>query len=147
MICPNFPIKGVKQEFDELVSAVGEPLAYYLWNQNQGYPLTKTSEGKKSKLYNDLVELTGNRIDAMKIKAKTFTESFKEWFGDSKVVDENGEPMIVYHGAPVEKNSMNQDYNFFTESKGEAKTFGNIIHPVFLKIENIKNVDLEEELS
>lgn len=26
------------------------------------------------------------------------TDSFKRWFGDSKVVDENGEPMVVYHG-------------------------------------------------
>lgn len=36
------------------------------------------------------------------------TKSFKEWFGDwennpenaSKVIDENGEPMVVYHGTP-----------------------------------------------
>jgi hypothetical protein len=26
------------------------------------------------------------------------SEAFRRWFGDSKVVDENGEPMIVYHG-------------------------------------------------
>lgn len=25
-------------------------------------------------------------------------ENFKKWFGDSKVVDENGEPLVVYHG-------------------------------------------------
>jgi hypothetical protein len=25
------------------------------------------------------------------------TEEFKQWFGDSKVVDENGNPMVVYH--------------------------------------------------
>ncbi len=28
------------------------------------------------------------------------TPEFKEWFGDSKVVDEKGEPLIVYHGTP-----------------------------------------------
>ena len=36
------------------------------------------------------------------------TQFFKDWFGDwqndpdnaSKVVDENGEPMVVYHGSP-----------------------------------------------
>nr|DAH51597.1 MAG TPA: PolyVal ADP-Ribosyltransferase [Caudoviricetes sp.] len=35
-----------------------------------------------------------------------YTDSFKAWFGDwindpknsSKVIDENGEPLIVYHG-------------------------------------------------
>ncbi len=26
------------------------------------------------------------------------SESFKQWFGDSKVVDEIGEPLPVYHG-------------------------------------------------
>ena len=26
------------------------------------------------------------------------TDAFKTWFGDSKVVDENGEPLVLYHG-------------------------------------------------
>jgi hypothetical protein len=25
---------------------------------------------------------------------------FKKWFGKSKVVDDNGEPLVVYHGTP-----------------------------------------------
>lgn len=28
----------------------------------------------------------------------TESKAFKDWFGDSKVVDENGEPLVVYHG-------------------------------------------------
>lgn len=32
------------------------------------------------------------------IQAKN--EAFRRWFGDSKVVDENGEPLVVYHGTP-----------------------------------------------
>ena len=28
------------------------------------------------------------------------TPAFKSWFGDSKVVNENGEPMVMYHGTP-----------------------------------------------
>lgn len=28
----------------------------------------------------------------------TRSENFQRWFGDSKVVDENGEPLVVYHG-------------------------------------------------
>jgi len=27
------------------------------------------------------------------------TEAFKKWFGNSKVVDENGDPLVVYHGS------------------------------------------------
>jgi len=29
---------------------------------------------------------------------KTNTPAFKKWFGDSKVVDESGKPLVVYHG-------------------------------------------------
>ena len=31
-------------------------------------------------------------------QTRTDTDAFREWFGDSKVVDENGEPLVVYHG-------------------------------------------------
>jgi len=30
----------------------------------------------------------------------TNTSAFRKWFGDSKVVDDNGEPLVVYHGTP-----------------------------------------------
>ncbi len=72
------------------------------------------------------------------------TPSFKAWFGDwendpanaSKVVDENGEPLVVYHGrwrdfhifsdrVPGAKNSM-APYGtaWFTPNKQAAKHFG-----------------------
>lgn len=42
------------------------------------------------------------------------TKAFKNWFGDwitepenaSKVIDENGEPLVVYHGSPYEWNIL-----------------------------------------
>ena len=51
------------------------------------------------------------------------TKSFKEWFGDwendpenaSKVVDENGEPLVVYHG------SNDYGFNIFDPSKADDK--------------------------
>jgi hypothetical protein len=53
--------------------------------------------------------------------AQVRTKAFKEWFGDwendpenaSKVVDENGEPMVVYHGSE-------EDFNVFDKTKGRA---------------------------
>lgn len=33
---------------------------------------------------------------------QTQTEAFKRWFGDSKVVDANGKPLVVYHGSGTE---------------------------------------------
>jgi hypothetical protein len=42
----------------------------------------------------------------------TDSAAFKKWFGDSKVVDENGEPMVVYHGTKA--------FDEYSESEGEA---------------------------
>lgn len=65
------------------------------------------------------------------------TENFKNWFGDwendpenaSKVVDENGEPMVVYHGTkwnPNEEESGNALFKagWFTSIKSRAEGFG-----------------------
>jgi hypothetical protein len=46
---------------------------------------------------NRVNEIIGEQVLAQK-KNITETENFKKWFGDSKVVDENGEPLVVYHG-------------------------------------------------
>lgn len=41
-----------------------------------------------------------------KPKKQTETAAFKEWFGDSKVVDDNGEPLVVYHGTASDIDSF-----------------------------------------
>ena len=87
------------------------------------------------------------------------TPEFKAWFGDwenepknaSKVVDENGEPLIVYHGTPPNFYKFNifQLYNegiFFTDQKWVAKRYSSNydnsefgeLKNVFLKIKNPK---------
>lgn len=82
------------------------------------------------------------------------TKAFKNWFGDwinnsseaSKVVDENGEPLVVYHGSNNEFNifDFNIKYHnvhsvnagWFTPNIGIAKRYGKNIIPVFLNIKN-----------
>ena len=49
IFCPNFSNKQVKQEFDELVQAVGEDMAYLLWDRNNGYALDKAPNGADSR--------------------------------------------------------------------------------------------------
>ena len=97
-MCPNFSNPEVKKEFDELTSMFGENMAYLLWDRNNGHNLDKAPNGQSSKLYKSLLDLTDRRT-AFTIKAKTLTSNFKEWFGNSQVVDENGEPLVVYHGS------------------------------------------------
>lgn len=50
---------------------------------------------------------------------KTDTEAFKNWFGDSKVVDENGKPLVVYHGTAA---NVGDDFAFDPKKIGQNAT-------------------------
>lgn len=83
---------------------------------------------------------------------KTDTESFKKWFGDSKVVDADGKPLVVYHGTKRNFSQFDLDEQgrngrrygeglYFTADARRASSYGkgqggNVI-PVYLKAENI----------
>ena len=86
---------------------------------------------------------------------------FISWFGDSKVVDSRGNPLVVYHGGTVEdkfdssfisKTSGMRDYGFsFTTNKTIAKLYakysrGNI-NKYFLKIEDLIEYDAEHKFA
>ena len=75
------------------------------------------------------------------------TESpfFKAWFGDSKVVDEDGLPLPVYHGSTEQfdifdptKSRANMDIqgSFFSPWEIDAGGYGPNIHEVFLNLQN-----------
>lgn len=69
---------------------------------------------------------------------KTESEAFKKWFGDSKVVDENGKPLVVYHGTNQSFESFSRERLgqntaaasstefFFTENSDEAAEYANM---------------------
>ena len=124
IICPNFNNKEVKQQFDELVAATSEQAAYHIWSQNEGNAIDRAPNGAPSKLFADLLEyFNGDRVLAIQAKAKTFSKSFKTWFEGSKVVDENGEPKVVYHytnNPELSEFSANFD-NYFSKFKGGTK--------------------------
>lgn len=93
------------------------------------------------------------------------TPAFAEWFGDSKVVDADGKPLVLYHGTTrnFSKFDMNADQTsgdvgklgaFFTNSskyacayaeniKGETQA-GGVVMPVFLAINNPKVESIEK---
>ena len=86
------------------------------------------------------------------------TNEFKKWFGDwennpnaaSKVVDENGEPLVVYHGSPLSFD-MFANNSWFTTDPEDAATYSSMAiphkefspqtYPVFLNIKKPKYVD------
>lgn len=86
------------------------------------------------------------------------TPNFKAWFGDwennpgeaSKVVDENGEPLVVYHGSEsnfdefdTAKARTNMDIQgmFFSPIQEEANDYGENVRAFFLNIKNPADYD------
>jgi hypothetical protein len=94
------------------------------------------------------------------IRKQTETPEFKRWFGESKVVDSEGNPKVVYHGtANPEFNSFeiergNHGYNLFgkgvylagspelasTYAKERGEVKGGVM-PLHVKLENPFNAD------
>lgn len=95
------------------------------------------------------------------------TPEFKKWFGDwenepenaSKVIDKNGEPLVVYHGTMYDFNSFDERYkaHYFavdknyssfvvTNYKGGLKEYERII-PFFLNVRKLQKVKFPIEKS
>lgn len=55
--------------------------------------------------------------DVIEAEDKTQTPAFKRWFGDSKVVDANGDPLVVYHGTIARPDTAR------VKSMGDIKAF------------------------
>lgn len=83
----------------------------------------------------------------------TQTAAFRRWFGDSKVVDENGEPLVVHHGTLADFSEFDvagiEGGAFFTTDPAVAAEFARwnwesggegeqTVMPVYLSIRNPK---------
>ena len=88
------------------------------------------------------------------------TANFKRWFGDSKVVDEKGEPLVVYHGTRADINEFRPsrigamgpgiyfaknpnvaaEYSDVTTRKGQERG-GAQVMPVYLSVKNPLVID------
>lgn len=110
--CPNLSNAQVRQEFEDLVQAVGEDQAYLVWHRNNGYALTSAPNGAESLLFQNLLEkYHGDYNTAMQKKAamylSQYTDKNGKWYeGESKIsLDENGEPHINF----TEQNKPNTE--------------------------------------
>lgn len=56
--------------------------------------------------------------EAGKGRASTISDAFKRWFGDSKVVDENGKPLVVSHISKAEPTVFDDKYKTELSSMG-----------------------------
>jgi hypothetical protein len=85
----------------------------------------------------------------------TDTPEFKRWFGDSKVVNDEGKPLVVYHGSTTGgiTNATVQN-SFFSADPQVASTYAldldagragdeAIVNPVYIRIENPLIIDAQ----
>jgi GNAT superfamily N-acetyltransferase/proteasome lid subunit RPN8/RPN11 len=81
----------------------------------------------------------------------TSTPQFKKWFGESKVVDENGKPLVVYHGTNSEfdvfktKTSWGFGGAYFSDDKRIAEGFtrNGIVKAAYVSLQNPFIVDAQ----
>jgi hypothetical protein len=79
----------------------------------------------------------------------TDSEAFKKWFGNSKVVDENGDPMVVKHGTDEEFSEFNDEGSYdnlgfyFTDDINIAASYSqrDTVGDYYLSLKNPKIID------
>lgn len=123
------------------------------------FPSSTTSVGAKP---SPVAESTSNQAPAPQPAGPTSTPAFKKWFGESKVVSKDGNPLVMYHGTSTSENgqafTMFDTYasnyglmgmgGYFTAdpevassytSKGKGTT--PTVYPVYLSIKNPLDMD------
>ncbi len=107
--------------------------------------------------------LPGEVTEAQAVtKRQTKTPAFKAWFGDSKVVDGRGGPVVVYHGTSGAGHSnfdaYGSEYGLFGQGiyttedpavassyteKGKGESPG--VYPLYVKVENPIDMDAKPD--
>lgn len=103
IICPLMSNPDVARDFNELKDATSSRAAYNIWSLNNGNMIDKAPNGEPSILFDALLSKFKNRVRAIRQKAKYYTKSFFETFGDwinnpqevASHLDKNGEPTII----------------------------------------------------
>lgn len=178
----KIPDTELKETADEYVKRGLSPDAAILRAVEEKLEAAKMDEASIIKTVRAAYEAKGGKPRVVpKVEAKaepagvTATPAFKKWFGESKVIDADGNPMVVYHGtrgditnfapekgAELSPFSMGNKGLYFTKSislaeayarsrDGKRDTEGGNIMPVYLRIERPmvieKGADFDEAMS
>lgn len=155
------------QVFDLLANIRKKPEGEYVYsiqlraNKNyQAAPASFSADGltvsKQGLPDNDIVSQNGGDVNgkfSLKEDDQTQSRQFKQWFGDwqndpehaSKVVDEDGKPLVVYHGTDAEftvfdrkkgRSTMDIQGSFFSPWKVDAAGYGPMVGAYYLALKN-----------
>ncbi len=130
----------MKMLFQGMKSALNGT-GFYTSEQIADQIFTKTAKGKL-KAPRGMAPQAAEPPEARLSLRAPKTKAFKDWFGDSKVVDEKGEPLVVYHGTSADFDSFEDTEGrsgfYFTSDKKFANSFaegeGANVVPVYLSI-------------
>jgi hypothetical protein len=156
---PHNLLKMFPQDFNRIINL--EYSDFVSRNINRG------GKEKESMLWKEGIDATISKIEGIPVETlkenQYFEDYLDKYLGISKVVDENGEPLIVYHGTNEDNiNIFDRGQqtgntlkgtgtatlgNFFTDDKQKANGFANVVtfrrkngtptsYSVFLNIKN-----------
>ena len=104
--------------------------------------VTSKEQWAMARVYSSVMGGKASKVDAKELKMQMGgviqNPNFKKWFRDSKVVDENGNPLVVYHGTSndfkvFDKDKIGSNYLysgeksfFFTQKERTAKNYAKL---------------------
>jgi hypothetical protein len=129
-------------------------IRYWLRNHIPGF---KNMQFSDSEIIENFLVPAREFVQGKTTTSQTTTPAFKKWFGNSKVVDAQGKPLVVYHGTgrsfskfDPDRATFEGDY-YFAGSAAHADHYarssegdyvqGSNIMPVFLAMKNPLIVD------
>lgn len=75
---------------------------------------------------------------------QTDTPEFRRWFGDSKVVDAQGKPLVVYHGTVDVFTEFRGSEIYLAEDRTTAEDFGDNVMRLYAAISNPLEFDYRD---
>lgn len=124
------------------------------------FPVERTSAAKNAEPMLNLKNRAG-KVDLSPSRAgseaprnpQVDTPEFKAWFGGSKLVDPEGQPVRVYHGTNASFDVFDRAMSgkgpsklgfWFTDSPDFAENFGDVLMPAYLALRNPKRLTQEQ---
>ena len=126
---------------------MGRPLAFGLLALGAGAIAGAVLEGQRGSRATQLpLPLTYPKL-ATDSRGRPLSDAFWRWFGESDAVDDQGRPLVLYHGSDeafdaFEVQRTSYGY-FFAPDRATAAYYGPHVYAVYLKAENI--ADLNDE--
>lgn len=94
--------------------AVADAIAMLGEERQLALDAVKKKIGEPKRVKNDVSFSVADKVP------QTDTPAFKKWFGDSKVVDAQGNPKVMYHGTAKDFSAF--DSNFLYSEEGASQT-------------------------